>query len=168
MAPVNFYEIFRERLSSTLKILRPLICRALFVRVRRVQLYPSIWGNGCMHPSIVRTDVAFRLFYLNFSANGQILYPLIEIINKVTDMWHPWLEIPNDSPVLHIQISFILQMPRLTKEETIGRLGIVCCNDVLWNFQAIILVIAHQGGYLAKKEATEITGNYENQFLYNI
>ena len=54
------------------------------VRVRRVQLHPSIWGNGCMHPSIFRPGIAFRLFCLIFPANGQILHPSMEISNQGT------------------------------------------------------------------------------------
>ena len=50
-----------------------------------MQLHPSIWGNGCMNPSIFRPDTTFRLFCPIFAANGQMLHPSIEISNKGTE-----------------------------------------------------------------------------------
>ena len=55
------------------------------VRVQRVQLHPSIWINGCMHPSIFKPDITFRLICMFFPANNQILHPSIEISNKGTE-----------------------------------------------------------------------------------
>ena len=49
--------------------------------VRRVQLNPSNWVNGCMYPSILRLDTTFRLFCLIFTAKARILHPSIEISN---------------------------------------------------------------------------------------
>ena len=56
----------------------------LLVRVRRVQLYPSILGNRCMHPSMFRPDTTFRHFCLIFPANSQNLHQSIEISNPDT------------------------------------------------------------------------------------
>ena len=55
-------------------------------RVQRVQLHPSILGNGCMPPSIFRPDTSSRLFCLIFLAIGQILHPSMEISNQGTVM----------------------------------------------------------------------------------
>ena len=54
------------------------------VRVRRVQLHPSILGNGCMHPSIFRPDTIIRVLCPIFPTNGQFLHPSIELSNKGT------------------------------------------------------------------------------------
>ena len=64
------------------------ICRpSWLVRVRGAQLHLSIWGHGCMHPSIFRPNTTFRLFFLIFPANGRILHPSIEKSNQGTVMY---------------------------------------------------------------------------------
>ena len=78
-----------HRKGKVLEILQNLTNRLVLswpwlARVRRVQLHPSILGNGCMHPSIFRADTCYRLFCLIFSANSQILHPSIEISNQGT------------------------------------------------------------------------------------
>ena len=63
------------------------------VRVRWVQLHPSILGKGCMHPSIFWPDTSFRFFCLIFPLDGQTLHPSIKISNQGTATVPLWKDI---------------------------------------------------------------------------
>ena len=85
---------FKNHVEKILDIFNspPLPPGSLLVRVRRVQLHPSVWGNGWMHPTIFRPDTSFRLFVWFFLLLAKSCTLQLKSLTRVKYSYHQFQE----------------------------------------------------------------------------